>query len=115
MILLGRTPSAICRARVCGASYHSGTQGRLTIGLRREDPQRIWERRCPLTPEAVHELVTNEDVDVLVQPCERRVWRMEELLKVSDHFDCFIRIAAEFVCNRQAHALTRRSLLHMWC
>ena len=79
MHTLRRTPFAICLAR---ASYHSGTQGKITVGIRREDPERIWERRCPLTPEAVHELVTNEGVDVLVQPCERRVWRMEELLKV---------------------------------
>jgi alpha-aminoadipic semialdehyde synthase len=54
----------------------------LTIGIRREDPQRIWERRCPLTPEAVSELVEKEGVRVLVQPCERRVWTANELLQV---------------------------------
>ncbi|KAI0086800.1 Saccharopine dehydrogenase-domain-containing protein [Irpex rosettiformis] len=61
------------------SSLHSSNK--LTIGIRREDPQRIWERRCPLTPEAVSELVEQEDVRVLVQPCERRVWTGQELLQ----------------------------------
>lgn len=61
------------------------THSKLTIGIRREDPQRIWERRCPLTPEAVSELVEKEGVRVLVQPCERRVWTGDELLQVSAH------------------------------
>ncbi|KAF7795096.1 hypothetical protein EIP86_006241 [Pleurotus ostreatoroseus] len=79
MTLLQRTPSSFCLGRL-RRLYHS-QHGKLTIGIRREDPQRIWERRCPLTPEAVHRLVKDEDVDVLVQPCERRVWRMEELIE----------------------------------
>ncbi|KAJ3534969.1 hypothetical protein NM688_g7045 [Phlebia brevispora] len=79
MSLLRRTPTAFHLARL-RRSYHD-QPSKLTIGIRREDPQRIWERRCPLTPEAVHHLVKNEDVDVLVQPCERRVWRMEQLLE----------------------------------
>ena len=63
--------------------YSNATgKGKLTIGIRREDPERIWERRCPLTPEAVRELIKDEDVDVLVQPCERRVWTGQELLQV---------------------------------
>ena len=57
-------------------------KGKLTIGIRKEDSTRIWERRCPLTPDAVHELVHKEGVDVLVQPCERRVWRREEFVEV---------------------------------
>ena len=89
MTLLRRTPTAFYLHRLRGVSssarYSTDVQraGKLTIGIRREDPQRIWERRCPLTPDAVHELVTREGVDVLVQPCERRVWRMSEMIEVS--------------------------------
>lgn len=55
---------------------------RVVIGIRREDPHRIWERRCPLTPEAVERLVHEDGFDVLVQPCERRVFKNEEFVKV---------------------------------
>ncbi|KAF7299176.1 hypothetical protein MIND_00866300 [Mycena indigotica] len=47
----------------------------LTLALRREDPARIWERRTPLTPDAVQRLVSEQGVQVLVQPCDRRVFR----------------------------------------
>ena len=55
---------------------------KLTLGIRREDPLRIWERRCPLTPDAVHELVRKDGVEVLVQPCERRVFTSNDFLRV---------------------------------
>ncbi len=54
---------------------------RLAIGIRREDPLRIWERRCPLTPEAVEALIAEEDVDVFFQPCERRIFTAEQFIK----------------------------------
>lgn len=54
---------------------------KLTIGLRREDPKRIWERRAPLTPEAVHDLIQKEGIEVLVQPCQRRVFLTSEYEK----------------------------------
>ncbi|KAI6122567.1 Saccharopine dehydrogenase-domain-containing protein [Pisolithus croceorrhizus] len=54
---------------------------KLTIGIRREDSARIWERRCPLTPDAVQELVQQDGVDVLVQPCDRRVFPVDHFLK----------------------------------
>ncbi|KAF8646029.1 hypothetical protein AX16_007454 [Volvariella volvacea WC 439] len=53
----------------------------LTIGIRREDPKRIWERRAPLTPDAVYELVSKRDVRVLVEPCDRRVFPSHEYAK----------------------------------
>lgn len=75
-------------AKLCGSRslsspihYRSASNG-LTVGIRREDPGRIWERRCPLTPEAVNELVEKEGVRVLVQPCERRVFTMREMTEV---------------------------------
>ena len=44
-----------------------------TIGIRREDPARVWERRTPLTPEAVQSLLSSkEDLAVEVESCERR-------------------------------------------
>ncbi|KAI6001939.1 Saccharopine dehydrogenase-domain-containing protein, partial [Pisolithus albus] len=54
---------------------------KLTVGIRREDSARIWERRCPLTPDAVQELVQQDGVDVLVQPCDRRVFPVDHFLK----------------------------------
>ena len=54
----------------------------MTIGIRREDPRRIWERRCPISPDAVNELVEKEGVEVLVQDCERRVWSTNDFVKV---------------------------------
>ncbi|KAI0328943.1 hypothetical protein GY45DRAFT_1435780 [Cubamyces sp. BRFM 1775] len=64
-------------------AYHATPtrHAKLTIGIRREDPARIWERRCPLTPDAVHELVEKDGVEVLVQPCERRVFTSNDFIK----------------------------------
>lgn len=81
----------ICASRLLGdvakrahftrrAAHNS--PGRVTLGIRREDPQRTWERRCPLTPDAVECLIREEKVEVLVQPCERRVFSVEEFTKV---------------------------------
>ncbi|KXN82807.1 Alpha-aminoadipic semialdehyde synthase, mitochondrial [Leucoagaricus sp. SymC.cos] len=54
---------------------------KLTLGLRREDPHRIWERRAALTPDAVNQLVEGEGVEVVVEPCERRVFTNREYEK----------------------------------
>jgi alpha-aminoadipic semialdehyde synthase len=43
------------------------------IGIRRETKS-IWERRAPLTPTMVRHLVKEKEIDVLVQPCARRVY-----------------------------------------
>nr|XP_019010907.1 alpha-aminoadipic semialdehyde synthase [Kwoniella pini CBS 10737]OCF49688.1 alpha-aminoadipic semialdehyde synthase [Kwoniella pini CBS 10737] len=45
-----------------------------TLGLRREDPKRIWERRTALTPGAVRELLSeqNGELAVEVESCARR-------------------------------------------
>ncbi|KAL4076611.1 Saccharopine dehydrogenase-domain-containing protein [Scleroderma yunnanense] len=61
--------------------FTRSTPPKLTIGIRREDPSRIWERRCPLTPDAVEELVDLDDVDVLIQPCDRRIFPVDHFLK----------------------------------
>ncbi|KAJ1303925.1 hypothetical protein OPQ81_008336 [Rhizoctonia solani] len=53
---------------------------KVTVGLRREDPGRVWERRTPLTPDAVEDLVES-GVEVLVEECERRVWRNHDYAK----------------------------------
>ncbi|KAJ7288450.1 Saccharopine dehydrogenase-domain-containing protein [Mycena rebaudengoi] len=50
----------------------------LVLGLRREDPTRIWERRSPLTPEAVQRLVSERQIKVHVEHCDRRVFRDQE-------------------------------------
>lgn len=59
----------------------------LTIGIRQEDPARLWERRCPLTPSAVHELVREEGVRVLLQHCNRRVLDTSEFEKAGAIID----------------------------
>lgn len=53
----------------------------VTIGIRREDPGRKWERRVPLTPDAVAELVGQDKVRVLIQQCERRVFPVDEYIR----------------------------------
>ncbi|KAG8912919.1 hypothetical protein FRC00_003491, partial [Tulasnella sp. 408] len=58
----------------------STSTSKVTVGIRKEDPGRLWERRCPVTPDAVHDLV-RDGVQVLIQPCERRVWSNEEFVK----------------------------------
>ncbi|KAG8832376.1 hypothetical protein FRC17_001423 [Serendipita sp. 399] len=63
-------------------SLSTSTSSTLTLGIRREDPSRIWERRVPLIPEAVQSLISEEGIRVLIQPCSRRVFPTEEYLKV---------------------------------
>jgi len=54
-----------------------------TLGIRREDPNRIWERRVPLTPEAVEGLLKGgKDVAVEVESCKRRCFPDERYTKV---------------------------------
>ncbi|KAF8530178.1 Saccharopine dehydrogenase-domain-containing protein [Hysterangium stoloniferum] len=62
-------------------SYRLASSNSLTIGLRREDPGRLWERRCPLTPDAIEELVNGEAIRVIVQDCNRRVFGVDEFRK----------------------------------
>ena len=126
------------RAHHHANGYEGGENGtgKLTIGIRKEDSTRIWERRCPLTPDAVHELVHKEGVDVLVQPCERRVWRGEEFVEVRPILvsflsvsPCLCRNVDVWMCrvheadydygmdgnDRQEHASTQPSRPHTSC
>ena len=73
MPLLKRSPIILRRC-------HS-TTSKLIVGIRKEDPSRIWERRTPLTPDAVHHLVSSTGVDVLIQDCERRAFCTSDYLK----------------------------------
>ncbi|KAL1942345.1 hypothetical protein VTO73DRAFT_6409 [Trametes versicolor] len=78
MTALRRSPLTLLRR----AYHHTPARAaKLTVGIRREDPARIWERRCPLTPDVVHELVEKDGVEVLVQPCDRRVFTSNDFLK----------------------------------
>ncbi|KAI0305467.1 Saccharopine dehydrogenase-domain-containing protein [Multifurca ochricompacta] len=61
--------------------FYTSQAAPVTIGIRREDPERVWERRAPLTPDAVAELVRRDSVRVLVQECERRVFPVSEYLR----------------------------------
>jgi hypothetical protein len=73
------------RALSCSAPARA-----VTVGVRREDPARVWERRCPLTPDAAHELVRH-GARVLVQPCERRVFDVREFVEVRSCFPRSVR------------------------
>ncbi|OCH83748.1 hypothetical protein OBBRIDRAFT_892143 [Obba rivulosa] len=85
MAVLRRSPffirglSRLSRPRLFHTAQRRAAE--VTIGIRREDPERIWERRCPLTPDAVYRLVSELDVQVLIQDCERRVWRTSDYVK----------------------------------
>ncbi|EMD35803.1 hypothetical protein CERSUDRAFT_52831 [Gelatoporia subvermispora B] len=85
MVAIRRSPFSLrgLSRSACSRAFYTSTrrETEVTIGIRREDPGRIWERRCPLTPEAVNKLVSEHDVEVLIQDCERRVWRTSEYLK----------------------------------
>ena len=80
--------------------FHSSQTTPVTIGIRREDPGRIWERRVPLTPDAVAELVSRDHVRVLVQECERRVFPLEEYIRVRTIYAC----GSEFIIEHRRHA-----------
>jgi Alanine dehydrogenase/PNT, N-terminal domain len=47
------------------------------LGIRREDKNR-WERRAPLTPAHVQELVREQGVSVVVQPSAQRIYADDE-------------------------------------
>lgn len=86
MTVLRRSPFHV--HRVSRRAYHVTRPKKLTIGIRREDTQRIWERRSPLIPEDIHRLVQEEDVDVVFQGCERRIWNESHpsIRAVSTHY-----------------------------
>jgi alpha-aminoadipic semialdehyde synthase len=61
------------------------TRSLTTIGIRREDPARIWERRAPLTPKAVAALLTlgSDNVEVQVESCDKRCFPDDQYRHVS--------------------------------
>jgi len=50
------------------------------IGIRREDKNR-WERRVPLIPKHVKELIESHGIDVTLQPSSIRIFSDEEYLQ----------------------------------
>ncbi|KAI9442482.1 hypothetical protein H4582DRAFT_1928654 [Lactarius indigo] len=77
---LRRVPVPLPPSRFTHRFYASQSTP-VTVGIRREDPGRKWERRAPLTPDAVAELVSHDKVRVLIQECERRVFPVEEYIR----------------------------------
>jgi alpha-aminoadipic semialdehyde synthase len=51
------------------------------IGIRREDKNK-WERRVPLTPEHVRELIQDHSIEVWLQPSPIRIFSDEEYIQV---------------------------------
>jgi hypothetical protein len=87
--LLTRTARGGARTAPRRARGYAQGGAPLTVGIRREDAARIWERRAPLTPGAVRALVRDERVRVLVQPCARRVFPLAEFLAVRSQLSAF--------------------------
>lgn len=52
------------------------------IGIRREEKNR-WETRAPLTPTHAKELRKLPDVEVIVQPCNKRIFTNQEYQEVT--------------------------------
>ncbi|KAH8993244.1 Saccharopine dehydrogenase-domain-containing protein [Lactarius hatsudake] len=77
---LRRVPVPLPPGRFTHRFYASQSTS-ITVGIRREDPGRKWERRAPLTPDAVAELVSHDRVRVLIQECERRVFPVDEYIR----------------------------------
>ena len=50
------------------------------IGIRREDKD-PWEKRVPLIPSHLNEIVSNGDIDVLVQPSSIRIFTDEDYIR----------------------------------
>ncbi|MGB7063447.1 MAG: bifunctional lysine ketoglutarate reductase /saccharopine dehydrogenase family protein [Candidatus Zixiibacteriota bacterium] len=50
------------------------------IGIRREDKSK-WERRVPLTPEHVKELIENNGIEVYLQPSSIRIFSDQEFIQ----------------------------------
>ncbi len=53
---------------------------KITLGVRREDKNR-WERRVPLTPHQVNELLTLQGIGSVVQPSDIRIFSDEQYLQ----------------------------------
>ncbi|KAI0318332.1 Saccharopine dehydrogenase-domain-containing protein [Amylostereum chailletii] len=77
MPLLRRAPVSLARARY---TRYSSSKTPVVVGLRQEDPGRLWERRSPLTPDTVADLVGRDGVRVLVQDCEKRVFPIDDYI-----------------------------------
>lgn len=54
-------------------SFHTTLQSRGILGLRKEDPARIFERRAPLSPRAVESLI-QQGHQVLVEKSSKRIY-----------------------------------------
>lgn len=104
---LRRVSIALPPGRLTVRFYTSQTNP-VTIGIRREDPLRIWERRAPLTPDAVAALVSRDNVRVIVQECERRVFPIEEYIRVRA---IYVR-DSEFIIERLRHSGRCGGALH---
>lgn len=83
-------PSRLARVRC--ATRRPGARALTTIGIRKEDPKRLWERRAPLTPEAVEGLIAGQQrggktgdgaVQVEVESCARRCFSNADYKHVS--------------------------------
>lgn len=68
---------------------HGCRRGIKTLLIPKEDPRRTWERRVPITPDGVKELLGDADVRVHVERCDRRIVSAEQWRAVSflDRYD----------------------------
>jgi len=57
------------------------TREPIVVGIRREDKS-VWERRAPLVPDDVRELIAEHGIRVVIQPSDLRVFKDEEYAAV---------------------------------
>ena len=73
----------LCLSSATMSSLVAGFKRPLVLGIRREDPARIWERRSPLVPAHVRRLLEkHKDLKVQVQRCTRRFFTEEQYTEV---------------------------------
>jgi alpha-aminoadipic semialdehyde synthase len=65
-----RPARRLLRVPVAARGLSTTPSALATLGLRREDPRRVWERRAPLTPEAIAQLAKENTIEV--ESCARR-------------------------------------------
>jgi len=80
MNVLLRIRSSVQTYSVKGKALRGWHRSIYTLGIRRETKNK-WERRVPLTPKHVEELITKSNIKVIVQPSTNRIFPDDQYSK----------------------------------
>ncbi|KAF6041134.1 AASS [Bugula neritina] len=83
--LLRRYSSPVFSTKRLVSMSQYGSSKKPTLAIRREDNS-VWERRAPLSPGDVRHLV-KQNIDVILQPSNRRSYSMEEYRQAGAKID----------------------------